>query len=124
MELLFLSVKKAVYANEMKFNDTCKDQLAGCALQAMTGNYKSENESRSALRRFYLVPLTKDLEYWAESERRALNSHRKQHSIPRGKATVFHFSRYSRFLKGSVSDLNEVKDITKTERSLSQTILQ
>merc|ERR1712227_518908 len=69
VELLFLSVKKAVYANEMKFNDTCKDQLSGCALQAMTGNYKSENESRSALRRFYLVPLTKDLEYWAESER-------------------------------------------------------
>ena len=93
----------------MKCNDTCKDQLAGCALQAMTGNYKSENESRSALRRFYLVPLTKDLEYWAESERRALNSHRKQHSIPRGKEGFFLY-------KGQIFSANSHEE--KTQKRL------
>ena len=33
IELLFLSVKKAIYLNELRFTDATKDQLAGCALQ-------------------------------------------------------------------------------------------
>ena len=38
IELLFLSVKKAVYMNELRFTDATKDALAGCALQVGVRN--------------------------------------------------------------------------------------
>jgi hypothetical protein len=86
VELLFLSIKRSIYDDELKFTDTAKDCLAGYALQAYIGNYRSEHESRSALRRLFLVKIGRDLDYWAESERRAVSQHRKMAHMGRGRA--------------------------------------
>jgi len=86
VELLFYSVKRSIYDDELKFTDQAKDILAAYALQAYIGNYRSENDSRSALRRYYLVKIGRDLEYWAECEKRAVNHHKKMAQMPRGKA--------------------------------------
>ena len=67
--------------------------MAGTALQAYIGNFRSENESRSALRRHYLVKIfNKDLDYWAECEKRAVSQHRKMANMSRGRAITRYLS--------------------------------
>ena len=58
-----------------------KDQLILNPEKALIGDYRDESSSRSSLRRHYLVPVTKNLDHWAESERRAVHHHKARGSI-------------------------------------------